>query len=162
MRHLEIVLRRDRFASKLSPVMSACLSFSDILDVSQPQIFEMQRVGDSYPDPSTPGACEAFTRQVRLVEGIVVQTYGVAAAMAKKAEDLKEVADVWKRMSRFCHSALQILANMKHKYPYCGTPQLYDLILDYKLAADKRCKSALEEAACQKTEIPKGLFPKLN
>jgi hypothetical protein len=142
--------------------MKACLSFSDILDVSQPQIAEMERIGNSYSDPSAPVACEAFTRQVRLVEGIVVQTYGVAAALAKKADDLKEVADVWNRMSRFCHSALRILADMKHKYPYCGTPQLYDLILDYKLAADKRYKGTLEEVACQKTELPKGLFPKLN
>jgi hypothetical protein len=146
----------------MNVVMKACLSFSDILDVSQPQITEMQRIGNFYPDASAPGACEAFTRQVRLVEGIVVQTYGVAAALAKKAEDLKEVADVWSRMSRFCHSALQILADMRHKYPYCGTPQLYDLVLDYKLAADKRYRGTLEEAACQKMEFPKGLFPKLN
>jgi hypothetical protein len=142
--------------------MKACLSFSDILEVSQPQIDEMQRIGNSYPDATAAGACEAFTHQVRLVEGIVVQTYGVAAALAKKADDLNEVADVWNRMSRFCQSALRILADLKHKYPYCGTPQLYDLILDYKLAADKRYKGAMEEATCQKMEFPRGLLPKLS
>jgi hypothetical protein len=142
--------------------MKTCLNFSDILSVSQPQITEMERIGNLYPDASAPGACAAFTRQVRLVEGIVVQTYGVAAALAKKTEDLNEVADVWNKMSRFCHSALQILADLKHKYPYCGTSELYDLVLDYKLAADKRYTGTLEEATCQKTEFPKGLFPKLN
>jgi hypothetical protein len=142
--------------------MNTCLSFSDILDVSQPQINEMQRIGNFYPDGSTPEASAAFTRQVRLVEGIVVQTYGVAAALAKKADDLNEVADVWRRMSRFCHSALQILADLKHKYACCGTTELYDLVLDYKLAADKRYTGTLEEATCQKTDFPKGLFPKLN
>ena len=63
--------------------MSACLSFNDILEVGQPQIEEMQRIGDSYASSDVPGACEAFTRQVRIVEGTVVQTYGVAAALAR-------------------------------------------------------------------------------
>ena len=142
--------------------MKACLSFSDILDVGQPQISEMQRIGNFYPNSEAPGACIAFARQVRLVEGIVVQTYGVAAAMVKKADDLNEVADIWNKTSRFCHSALQILADLKYKYPYCGTAELYDLVLDYKLAADKRYKGALEETTCQKMEFPKGLLPNLN
>lgn len=142
--------------------MRACLSFNDILEVGQPQIAEMQRIGGFYPSAESPGACAAFTRQVRLVEGIVVQTYGVAASLARKAEDLNEVADVWNKMSRFCQSALAALTDLKHKYPYCGTPELSDLVLDYKLAADKRYNGALEEATCQKTEFPKGLLPKLS
>lgn len=139
--------------------MKACLSFGDILEVSRPQIAEMERIGNLYPDSEAPGACEAFTRQVRLVEGIVVQTYGVAAAMSRKADDLNEAAEVWRKMSSFCQSALEILATLKHKYPYCGTPGLYDAVLDYKLAADKRYKGVQEEMACQKMEFPKGLFP---
>ncbi len=92
----------------------------------------------------------------------MLQTYGVAAALAKKADDLNEVAEIWNAMGHFCHSALQILADLKHKYPQGGAPELYDLLLDYKLAANKRYTNALQEATCQKTEFPKGLFPKLN
>jgi hypothetical protein len=142
--------------------MKTCLSFSDLLDVSRPQIDEMQRIGDAYPDATSYDACVAFSRQVRLVEGIVVQTYGVAATVAKKAGDLEEVAEVWHGMSRFCQSAMEMLADLKHKYPSCGTPQLYDLLLDYKLAADQRFKGTMEEAACQTTEFPPGLLPKPN
>ena len=142
--------------------MKTCLSFQDILAGSRPQIAEMQQVGNSFPDASTPGAGAACARQVGLVQGVVVHTYGVAAALAKKAEDLEEASDVWNQMSRFCHAALQILADLKNKYPQCGAPELYDLILDYKLAADKRYKNTLEEIACQKMEFPAASFPKPN
>lgn len=138
-----------------------CLSFGDILGVGQPQLQEMQRVGDAYASSEVPGACEAFTRQVSIVEGVMVQTYGIAAAMARKSDDLEEVAGIWSAMSRFCQSALASLATLKHKYPYCGTPALYDKVLDYKLACDKRFRGAMEELACQKTEFPKGLLPEM-
>ena len=141
--------------------MSVCLNFNDFLGVGQPQIEEMQRIGDTYADPNVPGACEAFTRQVRIVQGIVIQTYGVAAALAKKADDVSEVAEIWSRMSFFCRAAMVSLSSLKHKYPYCGTPQLYDMVLDYKLACDKRYRGAMEELACQKTEFPKGLLPEM-
>jgi hypothetical protein len=141
--------------------MKACLNFNDILEVGQPQVQEMQRIGDGYPNADVPGASAAFTRQVRIVEGIIVQTYGVAAALAKKAESLDEVAEIWSRMSLFCRSAMTILSNLKHKYPNCGTPQLYDMVLDYKLACDKRYKGVMEELACQNMDFPKGLLPEM-
>lgn len=141
--------------------MKASLDFNDILAVGEPEIEQMQRIGDAYANADEPGACEAFTRQVRKVESVVVHTYGVAAALAKKADDLNEVADVWSRMSFFCQSALRVLSNLKHKYASSGTAELYDLVLDYKLACDKRFRNASEEMACQKTQFPKGLLPEL-
>jgi hypothetical protein len=139
--------------------MKPCVSFDDLLQINRPQIDEMQRIGDSFSDPNVPGACEAFTRQVKIVEGILVQTYGLGTALAKRAEDLLEVAEIWTGMSALCDAALQALSSLKDKYPYCGTPQLYDLALDYKLACDKRHRGVLEEIACQRTEFPKGIFP---
>ncbi len=141
--------------------MKACLNFGDILGVGRPQLEEMQRIADAYASPDIPGACEAFTRQVSIVEGILVQSYGLAAAMARKAENLSEVAEIWSEMSGFCRTALTSLANLKHKYPFCGTPALYDKALDYKLACDKRYRGAMEEFACQKAEFPTGLLPEM-
>lgn len=141
--------------------MKACLSFNDILKVGRPQLQAMQEIGDAYPSADAPGACDAFTRQVRLVEGIVVQTYGVAAAVTKKCDDLTEIADIWADMSAFCLSALNILSRLKDKYPYCGTSELYDMVLDYKLASDKRYKGVMEELACQSTSLPQGLLPEM-
>lgn len=141
--------------------MKACLNFSDLLEIGQPHITEMQRIGDSYADADVDGACIAFTRQVRMVEGAVVQTYGVAALLARREEDLNEVAEIWIRMSSFCKSALTVLSVLRHKYPLCGTPELYDLVLDYKLACEKRYTGAMEELACQSTSFPKGLLPEM-
>ena len=143
-------------------LMSACLDFNDILEVGRPQIEEMQRIGNSYASADVPGACDAFTRQVRFVEGVIVYSYGVAVALARKSDDLKEGAGIWSKMSQFCLQALEVLRELKHKYPYCGTPQLYDVVLDYKLAADKRYQGVSEEITCQKTEFPKGLLPDLS
>jgi hypothetical protein len=139
--------------------MKTCLSFNDILEINRPQINEMERIGNQYADGTSPAACDAFARQVRLVEGIVVQTYGMAAALARKAGDLDEAAEVWRKTSAFCQSALEALAGLRDKFPHCGTAELYDLVLDYKLAADQRYRGIQEEIACQKLDIPKGLFP---
>ena len=142
--------------------MKACLSFGDVLEVGQPRIAELERVGDMYPNGESTEACVAFTHQVGLVEGTVVQTYGIAAMLARRADDLNEVAEIWKTMSQFCQRALVVLSRLKDKYPYCGTPQLHDAVLDYKLAADKRHRGVMEEAECQKMDFPKGLLPELS
>lgn len=142
--------------------MKPCLSFGDVLAVGQPRIAEMERVGDMYPNGESAEACAAFTHQVGLVEGTVVQTYGIAAMLARRADDLEEAAEIWKTMSQFCQRALTVLSRLKDKYPYCGTPQLHDVVLDYKLAADKRHRGVTEEAECQKMDFPKGLLPELS
>jgi hypothetical protein len=85
----------------------------------------------------------------------------MAATLAKKAEALNEVGEIWNAMGMFCRSTLASLAKLKDKYPDCGAPELYDVVLDYKLACDKRYRGALEELACQKTEFPKGLLPEM-
>lgn len=141
--------------------MKPCLSFSDVVEVGRPRLNEMERVGNMYPNGDSPEACEAFTHQVVLVEGTVIQTYGMAAAFARKADELGDIAEVWKEASQFCQAALEVLSKLKDKYPYCGTPQLYDVVLDYKSAADKRCRGVMEEAECQKMDFPKGLLPEL-
>lgn len=142
--------------------MKACLSFGDVVEVGQPRIAELARVGDLYPDGGSAEACAAFAHQVGLVEGTVVQTYGIAATLARRADDLGEVAEIWKTMSQFCQRALVVLSRLKGKYPHCGTAQLHDAVLDYKLAADKRQRGAMEEMACQTSEFPKGLLPELS
>jgi len=139
--------------------MKACLSISDLLEMGRRQTEEMQRVADLFPNAEAPGASEALARQVRLEEAMVVQTYALTAALARKTEDLSEVADIWGKMGDLCDSVLQRLAGLREKYADCGTAELYDLVLDYKLAADKRRRGALQEETCQETDFPKGLLP---
>ncbi|MCI0642042.1 MAG: hypothetical protein L0Y70_23440 [Gemmataceae bacterium] len=139
--------------------MKTCVSFEDLIQIHRPQIEEMQRVGESFSHPDSPDACQSFTHQVRMVEGTLRQTYREASALARRTEDLREVSDIWSRMSSFCNFALQALASLKDKYSNCGTAELYDLALDFKLACDKRYRGVVEEIACQSMEFPKGLFP---
>ena len=139
--------------------MAVCLSFDDILQLGTPQLARLQQVGDSFGDVDSPGACEAFTKQVRLLEGFITQTYGVAVSVSKRADDLAEVAAVWEHMGTYCRDALHTLTRLKDKYSYCGTPALYDLVLDYKLACEKRYRSVMEEMECQNQKLPAGLFP---
>lgn len=139
--------------------MPVCLSFDDILQLGAPQLAHLEQVGDSFEDVDAPGACEAFSKEVRLLEGFLTNTYAVAVSVSKRAEDLTEVAQVWERMAAFCANALHTLARLKDKYPECGTVDLYDLALDYKLACEKRFRSVMEEIECQNQSLPKGLFP---
>jgi len=142
--------------------MKPCLSFGDVVEAGKPRLTELQRVGNLYSDARSAEASAAFTREVNLVEATVVQTYGMAATSARKTDTLRDVAEIWKAMSQFCQNALEVLSTLKDKYPSCGTPQLYDRVLDYKLAADKRYRGAIEEATCQTRDFPKGLLPELS
>lgn len=139
--------------------MTTRISFPEILEISKPEIEKFRALSDEYPDPDAPDACEAFARQVTIVEGALRQAYGIAAALAKRSEELTETLSIWQAMTRFCDVALEVLNSLKDKHPYCGTPGLYDIVLDYKLAADKRRKSVEEEIECQKMKFPEGLFP---
>lgn len=141
--------------------MKACLEFTDIVRLSQPQIQEMKRLGEASSSAQTVEACEAFNRQVRIVEAILIQNYGIAADITKRLEDLREIALVWGHMGSLCNDALTVLAQLRKAYPPCGTPELYDRVLDYKLACDKRRKNAQEEIECQKTALPASIFPKM-
>jgi hypothetical protein len=139
--------------------MAVCLKFDDILDLGKPQLAHLEEVGNSFASMETPGACEAFAREVRLLESFLIQTYAVAVAVAKRADNFEEVAQVWQHMGLFCTKALHSLKKLKDKYPHCGTSQLFDLALDYKLACEKRFRGISEEIECQKQNLPKGLFP---
>lgn len=142
--------------------MKPRLTFNDVVELGRPRLAEMERIGNLYPNGDSAEACAAFTHQVGIVEGTVIQTYGIAAALARKAEDLNDVAEIWKTMSLFCQSALEILSRLKGRYPGCGAPELHDAVLDYKLAADKRHRGVMEEAECQKMDFPKNLLPDMS
>jgi hypothetical protein len=140
----------------------ACIEFTEILEIYRPEIDDVKRVGNEFSNPDEEGACAAFSSQVQALEYGVAKVYQIAVRAARKARTLEETAQVWNEVIRFCQAALQVLAGLKDKFPDCGTPQLYDLVLDYKLAADKRHQRIAEEMACQMTPFPEGLLPEPN
>ena len=138
--------------------MATCLSFDEIVALGEPQIARLLEIGNRFEDAYESGACEAFSKQVRNVESFLVQTYVIAISIARRS-DLNETLTIWEKMEDFCTSALKVLSDLKNKYSDCGTPELHDLALDYKLACQKRYNNISEEIECQNIKIPEGLFP---
>lgn len=133
-----------------------------LVESATPQLKEIAAVGASFADPSEEHVCEAFRRQVAMLEGALRQTFRAATLMAKKSGELEEVADIWKRMSGFCDSVSVTLSSLKTKYPDCGTPELCDLALGYEQACEDRLRNVQEEIQCQRIELPKGMLPELS
>ena len=142
--------------------MKACLDVETLVESAAPQLKEMIEAGASFGDPNSVEDCEAFTHQISMLEGTLKQTFRAATLIAKKSGELEEVANVWKRMQLFCESVLTTLVELREKHPWCGTPGVFDLTLEYKQACEDRLRDVEEEIECQKTDLPKGLLPELN
>src|SRR5208337_468445 len=98
------------------------------------QVAELKRAGTQL-DPVKD--CAAFANLVRNVEAAVIHTYQMSAFASTQEPDPKKAAMIWKEMTEYCESALTVLKDLKDKYYYCGASQLYDLVLDYRGAAQK-------------------------
>ncbi|HEV7406806.1 MAG TPA: hypothetical protein VGO11_27905 [Chthoniobacteraceae bacterium] len=141
---------------------AACLNFDDLIEINKPQVAEFQRLAELLPDSDGSPESAPMSRQVHIVEGLLVQTYGIASKLTKETGDLADIAEIWRNLASFCNSVLQALSSLRKRFPSCGTPELYDLALDYKLACDKRHHRVLQELSCQTIEFPKGIFPEPN
>ena len=132
---------------------------SEVLNsVNRCQIAEMEKAGQRL-DPAEPASCAQFSEQVRNVQAVILHTWQLTAFASMRESNPEAAARLWKHMSELCDRALAVLKEVKDMYPDCGTPELYDLTLDYKNAADKRFYQNLEDAECAQTPPPKGLFP---
>lgn len=129
--------------------------------VNDCQVAELASAGEKL-DPGLSDSCRIFGEHVRSLQAAVIHTYQLTAAEALRKEDAGEAAQAWKEMREFCQSALKALKELKNVYPECGTPQLYDLTLDYMREADKRYYHNLEDSECARTPPPQGLFPETN
>ncbi len=140
--------------------MPTCLSFDQIFAAGPAGVVKLSEIGNTFADANEPGACEAFTRQVHSLESFVRETYRIAIIVARKSEETDEVLHIFDMMSSFCSDAMGVLTTLRSKYPYCGTPELYDMVLDYKIACDQRRNNLLAELECpnQLTQ----LFPPSN
>jgi len=132
-----------------------------INSVNRWQIAEMEKAGKTL-DPALEASGAEFSQHVRNVQAAVIHTYQVTAFASLREPDPANAAMLWKELSKFCESALTVLRTLKEAYAGCGTPELYDLTLDYKSEADKRYYQNLEDSECAKTPAPEGLFPQMS
>ncbi len=129
--------------------------------VNRCQVLEMEKAGREL-DPAKYGSCTTFAIHVRNVQAAVIHTYQLTAFASLREPDAKKASLLWKNMSSFCGDALKVLGLLRDVYPHCGTPELYDLALDYRAEAEKRYYQNMEDSECAKTPIPKGLFPQMS
>ncbi len=132
-------------------------AIAEILNqVNKCQVAELKRAGEEL-DPEK--NCTEFTNLIRNAQAAVIHTYQMSAFASVQEPDPQKAAVIWKEMTDYCESALTVLKDLKDRYFYCGTPQLYDLILDYRGEAQKRYYQNLQDSECQ---IPPGLFPEMS
>lgn len=129
-------------------------AIADNLDaVNRCQIAELKKAASTL-DPAVDSA--QFSKYVLNVQSALMHTYQLNAYAAIRQADPKEAAKIWKDMADFCDSTLNVLRELRLKYPTCGIGDLYDLALDYKAEAQKRYYQNLQDSECQ--TIPAGLF----
>jgi hypothetical protein len=128
--------------------------------VNRCQIGAMEKAGREL-DPSDDDSCAEFGNHVSSVKAAIIHTYALVACAAIREKSPEEAAALWRTMVEFCDDSLRVLRKLKDLYPHCGTPELYDLTLDYRQQAQERYLSNSEDSQCQ-IPIPAGLFPKLS
>ncbi len=128
--------------------------------VNRCQIEKLDRVGKQLLSRDTHGWCDIFSEHVRQCQAALIHTYQIIARAAVTNESPLEAARLWRQMSEFCDLAMAKLTDLKEQYPDCGTPELFDLALDYKNASDERYEQNLQDSECLKNTPPNLLFPK--
>jgi hypothetical protein len=138
--------------------MAACLSLNDFVASHKVEVERTWKVAHSL-DPKAPESCGVFGQQVRALGRSLDSTYRAAALLARRTERVAELAEIWKAVSVACDEVLGALKSLKDDYPGCGTPELYDLALDYKSAASKRYELNREAIEWSNEKMPDRLFP---
>jgi len=118
---------------------------------------ELERLGGIYPDGETQEACEAFTGEVDLHKATVKLAYRHIVTCLKGSSDLDEIIKCWETLIRFIDKSTDVVRELKERFRDCGTPELYNELLEFRNAATKRRDQALEERDCLGT-LPEGLF----
>ena len=138
--------------------MKPCITIDEFAD-SNALWSEMFTIAMKYPDDTAPDACEEFTKTVLMFESMLRHNYRDFATNARKTDTPEEEKAIWEDAIKFCDSIIGAMNSVKYKFPHCGTNELHDLALDYRIACAKRCENSLKELKCLKTEFPKNLFP---
>ncbi|MBI4662920.1 MAG: hypothetical protein HY735_29265 [Verrucomicrobia bacterium] len=141
--------------------MSPCLTIKDLVELNQEEVRRTTEKAAAL-DPKAPAAGEIFAHQVKALHASLLSTYRLAAHLATRTEDVQTLAEIWSAVSLACDEILRTLKTLKDDYPLCGTPELYDLALDYKNAASKRHQLNREAMEWKNATMPAGLFPEPN
>lgn len=123
------------------------------------EIAELKRTGESLMHTREYGWCDLFSQRVRSVESAIMYSYKLAASLSLRQTEPAKAAEYWRFMTELCDSALEVLKHLKNEFPECGTPELYDAVLDYRNTAQDRYDQNMSDAECLKNPPPIALFP---
>jgi len=137
------------------------ITLETLVTLNQGPFDEMIRTAESM-DPASQNSSWRFTRCVHSCETALRQMYRASVLLAKEAENDEAEAQIWKQMVAYSDRAIQTLAKFEKIYPDCGTPELYNLALDYRNAAQERFEASLSANACQTNPAITRLFPQTN
>ena len=135
------------------------LLLEDALSAFRPQFAKLNAVADRFPGPLTSEGCEQFSRQVYRVEGAIQDAYAITSSAVKRCGEDRLCIKIWQSYINLVDILLAGLNGLVSSFPDCGTPELHDLALEYRKAAQDRIELLKEEMECQ---IPEGLFPSLS
>jgi len=149
----------EKQSEKADDLCAMIVDLAALETVNRCNVSEMEKVGKAL-NPENRAACELFGHQVKNVEAALIHTYRLVSYVAVNQESPAKAAELWKSMGEFSDLAINALRDIKGQFPYCGAPELYDLALDYKLAAEERYQQNTRDSECLSLKIPTNLFPK--
>jgi len=76
--------------------------------------------------------CAPFHTEARDLESNLLTIYRLCAMLARKEQDLKEIAQIWGGMIGLCDTVAAVLNNLAQKHPQCGAGSYYDRVLDLR------------------------------
>jgi hypothetical protein len=108
--------------------MSNCLSSLELKELGNSMISDSSLRIASIPDD----LCAPFHTEARELESNLLTIYRLCAMIARKEQDLKEIAKIWGGMIELCDTFGAVLNNLAKKHPQCGADSFYDRVLDLR------------------------------
>ena len=122
------------------------------------EISNLRKVALAHPRPDENREdCIAFSKQVNFVEGGIRSLYRVTAGAGRLEQDLSVIKKSWEEFNGTVERAMSELSALKEQFPYCGTPELHDWLLDLRGRVLEKI-SRLENEISWQDRIPQGLF----
>lgn len=108
--------------------MKSCLEGQDIQEMGESMASDFDRRIALIPE----SLCGPFNAEARDLETKLLAIHQMAARMARKLDDLGEVAALWGCVVRTCDVFAKSLNALHSKHPGCGADLYYDRVLDLR------------------------------
>ncbi len=109
-------------------IMNNCLEVADFKELGSQFVGDFDRRIASIPGEM----CSPFQDEARDLETQLLTVYQVIVRLARKSENLSQIAAWWKSMAELCDDAIARLGDLDQRHPGRGTDQYRDRLLDLR------------------------------